>query len=174
MKKNGLDATDIRILAAVQRHGQLSKTRLAELVNLSPTPCWARLDRLKSAGYIRGYHADIAIDRVVDVTRVIVTVSLLHHRKQDFDRFEAHIRELDAITECAVTGGGMDYILKVVVPSLAAFQTLMDSLLAADLSIDRYYTYFVTRQVKSGQPDLTALTRSAQIGPAPAFRSISR
>jgi len=50
MKKTALDAADIRILSALQRHGQLSKTKLAELVNLSPTPCWARLDRLKSAG----------------------------------------------------------------------------------------------------------------------------
>ena len=61
MKKLSLDATDIRILSAVQQHGQLSKTRLAALVNLSATPCWARLDRLKAAGYIRGYHADLAL-----------------------------------------------------------------------------------------------------------------
>ena len=48
MSRLGLDRTDIRILSAVQAHGQLSKTRLAELVNLSPTPCWARLTRLKA------------------------------------------------------------------------------------------------------------------------------
>ena len=54
MKKLGLDATDIRILSAVQQHGQLSKTRLAELVNLSPTPCWARLDRIMAAGMKHG------------------------------------------------------------------------------------------------------------------------
>ena len=93
MKRFGLDATDIRILSAVQKHGQLSKTKLAEIVNLSPTPCWARLDRLKAAGFIRGYHADIALERIGDFTQVIVTVSLTHHRKSDFDRFEAHIPE---------------------------------------------------------------------------------
>ena len=64
MKKTGLDAIDIRILSAVQRHGQLSKTRLAEIVSLSPTPCWARLDRLKAAGLIRGYRAEIALERI--------------------------------------------------------------------------------------------------------------
>ena len=162
MKKSALDAIDIRILAAVQRHGQLSKTKLAELVNLSPTPCWARLDRLKSAGYIRGYHADIAMDRIAEVTEVIVTVALLHHRKQDFERFETHVRQVREITECIATGGGIDYVLKVVVPCMAAFQTLMDDLLAEDLSIDRYYIYIVTRQVKMTQPDLTALARPAQ------------
>lgn len=68
MSRPGLDATDIRILAAVQQHGQLSKARLAELVNLSPTPCWARLTRLREAGLIRGYRADIALERIANVT----------------------------------------------------------------------------------------------------------
>ncbi len=157
MKKAGLDAADIRILAAIQKHGQLSKTKLAEIVNLSPTPCWARLDRLKAAGFIRGYHGDIALDRIVDFTQVIVTVALRQHRKSDFEKFEAHIRELDEITECIATGGGMDYVMKVVVPGLSTFQSLMDSLLSADLGIDRYMTYIATRQVKSGQPNLVKL-----------------
>ncbi|RBI68308.1 Lrp/AsnC family transcriptional regulator [Roseovarius sp. TE539] len=155
--KNGLDATDIRILSAVQKHGQLSKTKLAEIVNLSPTPCWARLNRLRAAGFIRGYHADIALEHVVDVTRVIVTIALTHHRKADFDRFERHVRTIDAITNCVATGGGTDYILTVVVPNLAAFQELMDELLAAELSIDRYVTHFATRLVKAEQPNLATL-----------------
>lgn len=162
MKKTALDAIDIRILAALQRHGQLSKTRLAEIVNLSPTPCWARLDRLKSAGYILGYHADIALDRMVDVTTVIVTVALQHHRKQDFDHFEAYIRDVDEITECVTTGGGIDYVLKVVVTCISAFQALMDNMLAECPGIDRYYTYIVTRQVKSTQPDLASLAKPSQ------------
>ncbi|MDE4276757.1 Lrp/AsnC family transcriptional regulator [Phaeobacter gallaeciensis] len=157
MKKQGLDATDIRILSAVQQHGQLSKTRLAELVNLSPTPCWARLDRLKAAGYIRGYHAELALERIIDFTQVIVTVSLTHHRKADFDRFETFVKSRDEVTECIATGGGMDYVLKTATPSLAIFQTLMDEMLAADLAIDRYMTYFATRQVKTGRPNLSKL-----------------
>ncbi|SLN09615.1 Leucine-responsive regulatory protein [Roseovarius litorisediminis] len=161
MKKFGLDATDIRILSAVQQHGQLSKTKLAELVNLSPTPCWARLDRLKAAGYIRGYHAELALERIVDFTQVVVTVSLTHHRKGDFDRFEAAIRALDEVTECIATGGGMDYVMKTATPSLASFQALMETLLSADVEIDRYMTYIATRQVKSSQPNLAKLISGA-------------
>jgi Lrp/AsnC family transcriptional regulator, regulator of ectoine-degradation genes len=158
MSRYRLDATDIRILSAVQKHGQLSKTKLAEIVNLSPTPCWARLNRLKAAGFIRGYHADVAIDRIFDFTQVIVTISLTHHRKSDFDRFEGHIRKLDEIAECVATGGGMDYVLKIFTPNLAAFQNLMESLLSAELGIQRYMTYIVTREVKSSQPNLAGLT----------------
>lgn len=157
MKKQGLDATDIRILSAVQQHGQLSKTKLAELVNLSPTPCWARLDRLKAAGYVRGYHAELALERIVDFTQVIVTISLRHHRKADFDRFEAYIRGLDEVTDCIATGGGMDYVMKTATSSLASFQTMMDEMLSVDLAIERYMTYIATRQVKTSQPNVAKL-----------------
>lgn len=157
MKKFGLDATDIRILSAVQQHGQLSKTKLAEIANISATPCWARLDRLKAAGFIRGYHGHIALERICDFTQVVVTVSLTHHRKSDFDRFEAFVRDSDEITECIATGGGMDYVLKVFSPDLASFQSLMQSMVEAELGVDRYMTYIVTRTVKTGQPNIAKL-----------------
>jgi len=166
MKKTGLDSIDIRILSAVQSHGQLSKTRLAEIVNLSPTPCWARLDRLKAAGYIRGYRGEIALERIVDFTRVIVTLSLIHHRRADFDRFEARIAGIDEITDCVATGGGMDYIMTVYVRSVAAFETLMAGLLDSDLGIDRYVTYFTTRTVKHAPPDLAKLAATPAARPS--------
>lgn len=157
VKKLGLDGTDIRILSAVQQHGHLSKTRLAELVNLSPTPCWARLDRLKAAGFIRGFHAELALERIVDFTQVVVTISLSSHRKSEFDCFEDYIRNLEEVTDCIATGGGMDYVMKTVTPNLAAFQVLMDEMLSAELSIERYITYIATRQIKTSKPNLAKL-----------------
>lgn len=157
MKKFGLDSADIRILSAIQQHGQLSKTRLAEIANLSPTPCWARLDKLKAAGFIRGYRGELALEHICAFTQVVVTVSLTHHRKTDFDRFEGFVRSQDEITECIATGGGTDYVMKLICPSLAWFQSLMDKMLAADLSVDRYMTYIVTRSVKASQPNLVKL-----------------
>jgi Lrp/AsnC family transcriptional regulator of ectoine degradation len=162
MKKLGLDTTDIRILSAVQQHGQLSKTKLAEIVNLSPTPCWARLDRLKAVGYIRGYHAELALERIVDFTQVVVTVSLGSHRKAEFDRFEGYIRNLDEVTDCIATGGGVDYVMKTATPSLFAFQVLMDDMLSSDLAIDRYTIYIATRQVKTSQLNLTKLITKSE------------
>ena len=89
---------------------------------------------------------------------MIVTVSLTHHRKSDFDRFEAHIRALDEVIDCIATGGGTDYVMKVISPNLGAFQNLMESLLAAELGIQRYMTYIVTREVKSQPANLSELT----------------
>lgn len=158
MKNTNLDAADIRILDALQKHGQLSKTKLAEIVNLSPTPCLVRLKKLQEAGLIRGHRSIIALDRIGDFTQVIVTVALSSHRKSDFDRFETRIRELGDVTECFATGGGMDYVLKVFSRSLADFQRLMESLLTAEFGIERYMTYIVTRDIKSEPPDLLKLT----------------
>lgn len=158
MKPTELDAADIRILSALQDHGPLSKARLAEMVGLSATPCWARLTRLTKAGLIRGYHADIALSRVVaGLAKVVVTVSLKSHRRADFERFEAHVLRCPEVTECISTGGGMDYVMTVITDSLPAFQTLMDAMLDAELGIDRYMTYIVTRQIKSARPDLGRL-----------------
>ena len=157
MKKTALDAADIRILGALQQHGQLSKSKLAELVGLSSTPCWARLARLKKAGLIRGYHADLALDMIADVCKVVVTVSLGSHRKADFDQFEQHIRRRHEVVACVATGGGMDYVMTVITSSLPAFQSLMDEMLSAELGIDRYMTYIASREVKSAQPNLGCL-----------------
>jgi Lrp/AsnC family transcriptional regulator of ectoine degradation len=157
MKTTTLDAADVRILCALQQHGQLSKSKLAELVGLSATPCWARLSKLKKAGLVRGYHADVALDRIVNVCKVVVTVSLKSHRKADFERFEEHVRRRHEVVDCVATGGGMDYVMTVVTTGLPAFQRLMDEMLSAELGIDRYMTYIATREVKSVEPRLDLL-----------------
>jgi Lrp/AsnC family transcriptional regulator of ectoine degradation len=135
----------------------LSKTALAAQVNLSPTPCWTRLGRLKQAGLIRGYHAEIALDRVADVSKVVVALSLTYHRQVDFVRFENRIRNLDDVVECIATGGGTDYVLTFMSPSLNDFQTLMEQLLSEDLGIGRYVIYIATKQVKSARPNIARL-----------------
>ncbi len=160
MKKIALDAIDIQILSAVQQYGQLSKSKLAEVVNLSPTPCWVRLDKLKKAGFIRSYHANIALDLITDSTKVIVTLSLTNHRKSDFDRFEAYIQNLDDVIECIATGGGTDYVMKVISVNISEFQTMMENMLTAGLGIDKYMTYIVTRDIKSSPPNLKRLFNS--------------
>ncbi len=157
MSKIVLDAADIRILAAVQQYGQLSKAKLAEIVNLSPTPCWVRLSKLKKAGLIKRYSAELALDSIAKLSKVIVTISLSSHRKQDFERFESYINKEDDVVECIATGGGTDYVMKVFSRDLSSFQEMMDAMLSAELGVDRYMTYIVTREVKSASPNLSRL-----------------
>jgi Lrp/AsnC family transcriptional regulator, regulator of ectoine-degradation genes len=147
-----LDEIDIRILAALQRDGRMTKLRLAETVSLSPTPCWERLRRLEAEGIIAGYQAVIDLDRLARATTVLVEVTLKRHQHEDFGRFETAIQEIPEIVECHATGGGIDYMLKIVVADIDRYQRLIDGLLVADIGIDRYFTYIVTKPVKRAAP----------------------
>jgi len=161
MKKLALDATDIRILSTIQTHGPLSKSKLAELVNLSPTPCWARLSKLKNADLIKSYGADINLSKITEYSKVIVTLSLTKHSKSYFDKFESFVMASKDIIECIATGGGTDYVMTVISPSLSTFQELMNEMLEGELAIDRYMTYIVTREIKSVTPDISRLMSHA-------------
>lgn len=147
-----LDAIDLRILAAVQQDGRITKLRLAEVAGLSPTPCWLRLRKLEQAGLIAGYHARLSPRRVAPIATVLVEVTLANHRQADFDRFERAVAEFEAITDCWSVGGSLDYILKIMVRDIDTYQRLIDRMLADDIGIDRYFTYIVTKTVKENAP----------------------
>ncbi|WP_046868928.1 Lrp/AsnC family transcriptional regulator [Microvirga massiliensis] len=149
-----LDKIDLKILAVLRDDGRMTKLRLAEAVNLSPTACWERLSRLEKNGIIAGYTARINTDRIERRTTVLIEVTLKRHQQADFQRFEAAIQREPAIVSCDATGGGVDYILKVVTADIDSYQRLIDRLLMLDLGIDRYFTFVVTNSVKATDPPL--------------------
>ena len=161
MAATKLDATDLKILDAIQRDGRITKLKLAEQVGLSPTPCWMRLAKLEKAGIVTGYHARISVRAIAPVTSVLVEVTLANHRQADFDRFERVVRDVPEIVACWSVGGGVDYLLKVMTRDIDDYQRLIDSLLEREIGIDRYFTYIVTRTVK----DDTVLPLSELAGP---------
>lgn len=143
-----LDAIDLKILDAVQRDGRITKLRLAEVAGLSPTPVWQRLRRLEQSGLIAGYHARLAPRKVTPFAAVIMEVMLANHRQSDFDRFERALTATPQVVALWSVGGKVDYFAKILTPDIEAYQTLVDHWLAADIGIDRYFTYVVTRTVK--------------------------
>ncbi len=143
-----LDATDLKILDAIQRDGRITKLALAEKVGLSPTPCWTRLARLEKAGIVSGYHARVSMRAVAPIATVLMEVTLANHRQADFERFEHAVRDIAEIVACWSVGGGVDYVLKVMTRDIDAYQRLVDELLERELGIDRYFTYIVIKTVK--------------------------
>ncbi|MCZ7598838.1 MAG: Lrp/AsnC family transcriptional regulator [Gammaproteobacteria bacterium] len=144
-----LDRTDLQILAILQTHGRITKVALAEKVNLSPTPCWTRLKRLEQAGVIEGYQAVISAKALGPAVTVYTEIGLATHRKNDFHKFETAVMNIPEIRECWSLGGGIDYLLKTIVKHIDNYQQLIDDLLDADLGVDRYFTYIVTKPVKN-------------------------
>lgn len=143
-----LDPVDLRILTEVQRDGRITKVALAERVGLSPTPCWNRLRRLEEAGIISGYHARIAPRSVASITFIFVEIKLGGHKKHDFDRFERAVKVVPQVVSCWATGGSIDYVIRVAARDVAAYQEIMDRLLAEEIGISRYFTFVVTKTIK--------------------------
>ncbi len=144
-----LDDQDLKILLTLQREGRITKVKLAEAVNLSPSPCWERLKRLEDLGVISGYHAHINLEMLVKPTLVMTEVTLRHHQHEDFAIFEKAVQDIPEIIECYALGGGVDYMLKVLCRDVDAYQRLIDGLLIDGIGIDRYFTYIVTKKVKT-------------------------
>jgi Lrp/AsnC family transcriptional regulator of ectoine degradation len=144
-----LDKIDLKILAALQREGRITKLQLAAEANLSAAACWERLRRLEKAGVIAGYSASIDAVKLGRFATVLVEIMLKSHRQADFQRFEAMVMREPAITGCDAVGGGVDYVIRIVAPDIDSYQRLIDRLLAEDLGIDRYFTYIVTKTIKS-------------------------
>jgi Lrp/AsnC family transcriptional regulator of ectoine degradation len=159
-----LDRIDLRILDVLQRNGRISKTALGAAVGLSPSACLDRIRRLEKRKLIRGYHAILDMKNLADLHTFYMEVTLRTHRAQDFSRFERHIQGTEEVIECHALGGGIDYLLKVVCPNVEYYQELVDRLLDAELGIERYFTYVVTKAVK-GLPQLpvSTLTRSGML-----------
>jgi len=152
-----LDPIDLKILAALQRDGRMTKLKLAETAALSPAACWERLRRMEEAGVIKGYTAIIDLEPDAPRTTVIVEISLKSHQQADFRRFEEAVAREPAIVACDATGGGIDYVMRVVTPDIDAYQRLIDRLLEPAIGIERYYSYVVTKSIPLG--DVHSLAR---------------
>lgn len=143
-----LDAFDLKILTVLQRDGRITKARLAEEVGLSPSPCWARLNRLEEAGLVLGYTADLDVRRIAPVTTGYVEVTLRNHGLEDYDRFESYIRAMPQVLECCMVSGGVDYIVKIAAHDIQDCTEMMEDWLRAEVGVLRYVTYFVMKTVK--------------------------
>ncbi|NVK34097.1 MAG: Lrp/AsnC family transcriptional regulator [Rhodobacteraceae bacterium] len=144
-----LDDRDLEILKVLAQEARIAKADLAKRINLSPSPCWKRLERLEKAGIIEGYQAHISLKKVLPYVTVFVTVELEHHRAEYFQKFEQTIGGIEMVTSCWALGGGVDYLLEIVAPDIDGYQRFMDDLLERGLGVVRYYTYVVTKAVKS-------------------------
>ena len=143
-----LDEIDLKIIVALQEDGRITITKLAEKVHLSVSPCYERIKRLEQAGYIEGFFARIDIDRIVANSLVFVQIHLKQHRSEDFRKFEEVILAIPEVVECHALGGGLDYILKMIVNNIHHYQRKIEFLLNSQLNIERYYSHIVTKTIK--------------------------
>ena len=109
-----LDPTDIRILQALQKKGRISNADLSEAVNLSPSACHRRVQRLEQEGFIKDYVALLDARKIGMPSTVFVEITLQTQADDVLEAFEAAVRRVPAVLECHLMAGKADYILKVV------------------------------------------------------------
>lgn len=143
-----LDRYDLKILHILSGSGRITKSRLAESINLSITPAWERVRKLEAAGLIRGYRALIDWDRLFKTSQILVEITLSRHTAQAMRMFEQRMAEAPEVAFCYATGGGVDYIAMIQSPDIDHYQAFIDQLLHDDFGIERYFTYIVTKAVK--------------------------
>lgn len=126
-----LDVTDRAILRLIQRDATLSLAAIAEAVGLTATPCWKRVRRMEEAGIIVGRVALLDSARVGLGLSVFVAIETADHSTTWIARFEAALAAMPAVVECWRMGGDVDYLLRVVVPDIAAYDGFYRALVAA-------------------------------------------
>lgn len=109
-----LDATDRRLLSLLQRDGQMTAAQLSDLVNLSPSACHRRVQRLQADGYLIGTVALVDPRRIGRPSTVFVEITLSGQADDLLDAFEREVRKIPDVLECHLMAGTADYLLKVV------------------------------------------------------------
>ncbi len=115
------DRTDLKMLAVLQAEGRITNAELAERINLSPSACLRRLQRLETEGVISGYAAQIDPQAVGLGLQAFVRVQLARHEGSAIERFVERLAGWDEVVACHALTGDMDYLMHVYVADLEHF-----------------------------------------------------
>jgi len=144
-----LDDLDRKLLELVQTDAKMTIKELAEQLHLSTTPVFERVKRLEKEGYIDRYVAVLNRKKVGLGLLVMCDVSLKEHNRDYIQQFESAVKQLKEVMECYHIAGAFDYLLKVVVTDMDAYQQFVKEKLATLDNIGRVQSYFVMTEVKS-------------------------
>jgi Lrp/AsnC family transcriptional regulator len=143
-----MDAIDRKILAVVQEDASLSVAEIGQRVGLSSTPCWKRLQRLEADGVITGRVALVAPEKIGLGIAVFVSVETGDHSNDWLKRFADVVSAMPEVMEFYRMAGDVDYMLRVVVPDIAGYDTFYKKLIAA-VPLKNVTSRFAMERIKS-------------------------
>jgi len=160
-----MDAIDLRILERLQHDARISNVELARAVNLSPSPCLARVRALERSGYIHRFVTLLDAKRLGLTVNVLVQVTLEKQIEPALDTFEKAVRERPEVMECYLMTGDADYLLRVLVPDVPAFERFILEFLSRVPGVGNIKSSFALKQVKYQTALPLPLHRSPPIAP---------
>lgn len=147
-----LDATDQRLLAALQKDAHLTAEALGDLLALSPSQAGRRRQRLEAAGYIQGYTARLDPTRLGLTVQAFVQVQMATHEPEKVRTFARIVALRPEIVSAWTLTGDADYLLRVYCVDLAALNVLIHQVLLPHPAVARVQSQIVMDQFKPDAP----------------------
>jgi Lrp/AsnC family transcriptional regulator len=142
-----MDSVDRKILNLLQADASLTVKQIAEQIALSVTPCWKRIQKLEKQGFIRARVALLDPQKVnADVT-VFVAITTNQHTTEWIDRFSRAVSDMPEVMEIYRMSGEVDYLLRVVVSSIAAYDSFYKKLVDR-IELSSVTSSFAMEQIK--------------------------
>lgn len=137
-----------RILAVLQREGRLTNQELAERVGASTSPVWRRVKEMEESGVIRRYAALLDPEKIGVGECVFTQINIDKHNKEMFDSFEAAVRNRPEVLECYAITGDADFLLKIHVASIRAYDRLLNEFIFRIPGVVHVKSSFTLREIK--------------------------
>jgi Lrp/AsnC family transcriptional regulator len=146
---DGLDKIDLAILRVMQEDASQSAAEIADAVGLSQSPCWRRIQRLKEEGYISKIVAVLDRRKLNLPTQLFVQVKVLRNDQASLAQFTEAIRSFQEVLECHVILGVYDFLLRVVVRDMEAYEKFYFGKLSGVPNIREVNSFVAALEVKS-------------------------
>jgi len=143
-----IDATDVKILKILQRNGRITNSALAKEINISPPPTLERVKKLEKSGVIKKFVALLDPSAVGIGTHTFVEVTLSGHTQEKVTAFIEAAREMEEIMECHHVTGDADFLLKIAVADIPAYEQLILHKLTALPNVSNLKTMVVLSTFK--------------------------
>ncbi|MCR6650228.1 MAG: Lrp/AsnC family transcriptional regulator [Cellvibrionaceae bacterium] len=150
-----LDRYDRLILEELQRNGRISNQELADAISLSPSPCLRRVRQLEEEGMIKGYVALLNARKLGLTLMSFISLSVDKHTPDRLESFEREVASFPEVMEChLITGQSADYLLKVIVTDMDAYQQFLLQKLTRIEGVSGVHSSFVLKSpvVKTALP----------------------
>lgn len=144
-----MDRIDKKIIKELQLNARLTNQELADIINLSPSPCLRRVRKLEAAGILIGYTAKVDQEKYGLPVNVFVSVRLERQNNQSIREFEEGINNLDQVMECYLMTGSRDYLMRVVSADLKSYELFIREELTKIPGIASVESSFAFGNVKS-------------------------
>ena len=142
-----MDDIDKKILSLLQTNADIPVAELSKKVNLSPTPCWLRINKLYKQGYIKKKVAVIDREKINLSTVAFVQIRTSQHNMTWSKKFIEGVKEMDEVVEFYRLSGTTDYIFKVLVPSVEKYNEFYKNL-TDQIDFSEVTTSFSMEEIK--------------------------